>query len=230
MKKIIKGLPIIGPIGRKVYRRLVEKPKPFPGSESYWIERYDSGGDSGRGSYNHLAEFKAEIINRFVRENKITNIIEYGCGDGNQLKLAQYPSYIGFDVSPKALSQCKEIFREDNTKIFKFTNQYDEETAQLTLSLDVIYHLIEEEIFVHYIKRLFDSSEKFVIIYSSNTADNTGNQPAHIKHRIFTNWVDENRPHWRLVCHIPNRYPYGGDYYLGSFSDFYIFEKDWNND
>jgi hypothetical protein len=57
----------------------------FKSSETYWIARYKRGGDSGRGSYGKLAQFKAGVINKFVEANKINTIIEFGCGDGNQL-------------------------------------------------------------------------------------------------------------------------------------------------
>jgi hypothetical protein len=36
-----------------------------------------------------LAEFKARAVNDFVRENSVKSIVEYGCGDGNQLKSAE---------------------------------------------------------------------------------------------------------------------------------------------
>src|SRR5262245_61047310 len=80
-------------------------------SENYWIERDKRGGDSGRGSYGNLTQFKADVINQFVEENHIGTIIEFGCGDGNQLALAKFPSYIGFDISPDAIMQCKRIFK-----------------------------------------------------------------------------------------------------------------------
>ena len=38
-------------------------------SKNYWEKRYLKGGDSGDGSYGKLAEFKAKIMNRFVKEN-----------------------------------------------------------------------------------------------------------------------------------------------------------------
>ena len=38
-------------------------------SHEYWEKRYASGGNSGAGSYNYLAEFKAEILNNFVTKN-----------------------------------------------------------------------------------------------------------------------------------------------------------------
>ncbi|MDJ0678869.1 MAG: hypothetical protein QNJ18_03270 [Xenococcaceae cyanobacterium MO_167.B52] len=220
MQKIIKRIPIIGSSAIRIYS-LYKKLIPFS-SERYWINRYDSGRNSGPGSYNQLAEFKAEIINAFVQDNNISTIIEYGCGDGNQLKLSKYPSYIGFDVSPKALKLCHDIFHNDQTKKFKLMSKYQGETAQLTLSLDVIFHLVEDEIFSSYMARLFNSSEQFVMIYSSNFDEEPKN---HEKHRCFTKWLEANKPHWKLIRHIPNRFPYNGNNKQSSLSDFYIYEK-----
>ena len=222
MKEIIKRIPIVRTIARKVYGVLFNNLKPFPGSEDYWIQRYNSGRNSGAGSYNRLAKFKAEIINHFVKDNNVTTIIEYGCGDGNQLKLAEYPSCIGFDVSSKAIAFCQDIFQSDKTKSFKLMTEYKGEMAQLTLSLDVIYHLIEDDVYYFYMKRLFNSSERFVIIYSSNYDKE---QQYHEKRRQFTRWVETNKSDWNLIHHIPNRLPYNGNNEESSLSDFYIYEK-----
>jgi hypothetical protein len=223
MKERIKKTPFIGYIARKIYRILSIMKKPFPGSEDYWIQRYLLGGNSGSGSYSQLAEFKAKIINDFVKKNNITEIIEYGSGDGNQLKLAEYPSYIGFDVSSNAIKLCEDTFQDDITKSFKLISEYNGETAQLTLSLDVLYHLIEDDIFYSYMERLFDSSEQFVIIYSS---DYDEAQNHHVKQRKFTKWIETNISHWKLAQYIPNEFPYKGNNEEGSLSDFYIYKKD----
>jgi hypothetical protein len=225
IKQIIKNIPVIGTIARRVYRTLINIPKPFQGSESYWKNRYDTVGNSGDGSYGQLAEFKAEILNKFVFEKGITSIIEYGCGDGNQLSLAQYPKYIGFDVSPKAISICYKSFSNDESKIFKLMEEYGGETAELTLSLDVIYHLVEDSVFADYMNKLFDSSEKFVVIYSSNTDENPDGMSAHVRKRNFSKWITDNKTECKLLNHIPNRYPYTGDTKSGSNSDFYIYSK-----
>ena len=104
-------------------------------------------------------------------------------------------------------------------------HNYAGEQADLTLLLDVIFHLIEDDVFEEYMTKLFDSSNKFVIIYSSNTEDNTGYEGTHIKHRKFTDWVEKNRRNWSLIQYIHNRYPYKGNEKTGSFSNFYIFQK-----
>ncbi len=101
--------------------------------------------------------------------------------------------------------------------------EYQGESAQLTLSLDVIYHLIEDDVYFFYMERLFGSSERFVIIYSSNF---DAPQRYHEKPRQFTKWVETNAPHWKLMRHIPNRFPYSGNGDTGSFSEFYIYQKD----
>ena len=215
MKRLIKSIPRL---------RLFAATR-FHGSENYWKNRYATGGHSGDGSYNQLAEFKADVLNRFVRENGIATVIEYGCGDGNQLRSARYPDYTGFDVSPDAVSQCRRQFSGDATKAFRSVSAYAGETAELTLSLDVIYHLVEDEVYVSYMNRLFDSSERFVVIYSSNTNENPPDTAAHVRHRGFSEWVAEHRPGWKLIKHIPNEYPFNGDTKTGSFADFFIYSK-----
>lgn len=225
IKQIIKSIPVVGSIISCFYRKWITSPQPFVGSGQYWNERYECGRNSGDGSYNHLAEFKAEILNTFVVENEIKTVIEYGCGDGNQLGLARYPSYVGFDVSAAALSMCKDNFINDESKAFKLMDDYDSETAELTLSLDVIYHLVEDNVFAEYMDKLFDSSTRFVIVYSSNTKNNPEGQSTHVRHRKFSEWIEINKINYKLIKHIPNVYPFDGNTKTGSFADFYIYEK-----
>ncbi len=185
------------------------------------------GGTSGSGSYNQLAEFKAEVLNKFVRENHIQNVIEWGCGDGNQLSLAEYPMYIGLDVSLSAVKMCKEKFAFDETKRFLwcgdegFENKY---LGDLAISLDVIYHLIEDTVYERYMEQLFSSSRKYVCIYASNFEERTAE---HVKNRKFTDWIDANLgDQWKLFKVIPNRYPYDkNNPEHTSWSDFYFYAK-----
>lgn len=215
----------LGSVVGRLWRRLIRPQRPFSTSQDYWITRYNAGGNSGDGSYNQLAAFKAETLNDFVTKAKIRQVIEYGCGDGNQLALSKYPSYLGFDVSGRALTLCKNAFAGDETKSFRHMSEYKGDRAELTLSLDVIYHLVEDDVFLDYMKRLFDSADRYVVIYSSNTDENRPNQEAHVRHREFSRWVDEARPSWKLRMRIPNRYPFDCRTGRGSFADFYIYEK-----
>lgn len=210
---------------KKVTRKLLKWLKPVTSSEEYWIDRYKSGGNSGPGSYDDLARFKADLLNNFIQTENIQSIIEFGCGDGNQLSLSRYPSYIGFDISQEAIKLCTEKFLRDTSKTFKLMNDYENETAELTISLDVIYHLLEDPIYYQYMQRLFNSSERFVIIYSSKTESQAKRQAPHIRHRDFSIWIRENQPQWELIKYIPNKYPQKVFGQKGSFADFYIYKK-----
>jgi len=81
-------------------------------SRRFWENRYKNNGNSGCGSYGHLAEFKAIVINNFVYKNNINSIIDYGVGDGNQLKLINTENikYTGIDISPTIIENCKKIY------------------------------------------------------------------------------------------------------------------------
>ena len=193
-------------------------------SKRYWMDRYTTGETSGPGSYEHLAEFKAAIINKFISNNFIKSVIEFGCGDGNQLLLANYSSYIGVDISEKAINICKDKFASDQSKKFILLQDHDAQSAELALSLDVIFHLVENKVFEEYMNRLFKSAYSFVIIYSSNT-DKLASAAIHVKHRKFTDWIAKNELSWTLIETIPNKYPYDGDYFNTSFCDFYIYKK-----
>lgn len=218
---ILKKFPLLSSILRVKSRSNT----PFISSEEYWIKRYEMGGDSGKGSYNNFALFKAEVINNFILSENINTVIEFGCGDGNQLIYANYPNYIGFDISPSAILLCKQKFKYDTSKKFKMMVDYNNEIADLSLSLDVIYHLIEDSVFSEYMSMLFDSSNRFVIIYSSNTNKNLKSQSPHVKHREFSQWISNHKPKWKLLKYIPNKFPYQENNNKGSFSDFYIYRK-----
>lgn len=218
MQKFVERIPIL----RAIVRRVREWTRPFPGSERYWEERYASGDHSGSGSYGKYAQFKAEVINDFIAQHAVESVIEFGCGDGNQLKLGKYPRYLGLDISPTAISLCREQFAADQSKTFKLMSEYSGEQADLTLSLDVIFHLVEDAVFESYMQTLFGASARYVIIYSSNS-QGSFNARAHERHRKFTDWVDKNAQGWKLAYHIPNRYPYSGS--GGSVADFFIYEK-----
>ena len=194
-------------------------------SSSYWEKRYVEGRNSGAGSYGRLAKFKAEIINKFIKTNKINSIIEFGCGDGNQLSLFNTPKYIGLDISKKSIELCKKRFLHDRTKSFFIYNTPLSSKAELTLSLDVIYHLVEDKVFSEYINTLFSASKKYVIIYSSNINNTKELHAKHVLHRNFSKYVDNNLTKWKLIKKIKNKYPLKNNPINESLADFYIYKK-----
>ncbi len=189
-------------------------------SSGYWQQRYLHDGTSGTGSYGALAQYKADFINPFVQDQQIQSVIELGCGDGNQLQYFIFPSYTGLDVSAAALQKCIDLFRTDSSKQFfpystvsKFTTPGCK--AELALSLDVIYHLLEEEVYEKYMQDLFAASSRFVIIYAW---DIKKYKSLHIRHREFTPWIATHFNNWQLKEKIE---------YKGKLEacDFFVYEK-----
>ncbi len=214
----------------KNWKRNQQK-KIFKGSAKYWDERYKEGDNSGTGSYDHLAEHKADVINDFVAKNKLTTIMEFGCGDGNQLKIAKYPIYIGLDISPTAVKMCYKQFKTDQSKsfyVYDTTAFFDNARlfkADLTMSLDVLYHLVEKEIFENYLRHLFAAADKYVIIYASDYNQNEEPVHQHENRRNFSDFVKNNISGWKLKEVIKNKYPVKEFKEKGSLSDFFIYER-----
>jgi hypothetical protein len=134
---------------------------------------------------------------------------------------------VGLDVSHAAIDHCRERFSEDPTKQFLiYPDQLDQVApAQLTLSLDVVYHLVEDDVFDRYMTDLFRLSQAWVVIYASNV-DRPRKAP-HVRHRRFSTWVEENAPGWEQAEHIPNRYPAlnGVETATTSFAEFFVYRN-----
>jgi hypothetical protein len=229
LRSFIRGIPVLGPAAKKLAHLPVfasARRRAFPGSVSFWENRYRDGASSGSGSYGRLAEFKAEILNKFVREKGIRSIIEFGCGDGAQLERAVYPRYVGVDVSKVSIERCAARFAHDPTKRFYLSNALPNAlgTFDLGLSLDVIFHLVEDPIFDSYMRSMFARSQRYVVIYSSNHDALT--EAPHVRHRRFAAWIEHHERDWKPAGFVPNRFPF--DRHRAdetSFSDFYFFAR-----
>ena len=225
IKRIVKKTPVVRNIARAAMRTVAARRAKSFNSADYWENRYRGGRTSGAGSYNRLALFKAEVLNRFVREHDVRSIIEFGSGDGSQLELAEYPRYIGVDISKTAIGLTRERFAHDPAKTFLHSEDLrPEHRCELSMSLDVVYHLVEGSVFEAYLAQLFDYATRYVIVYSSN--EDRPSDSVHVKHRRFTDWVGRERPHFRQIEVIRNPYPEDlADIDNTSFADFYFFEK-----
>lgn len=230
LKNFIKSIPVVGPTASRLSQLPVfarARRLAFPGSAAFWERVYREGGNSGAGSYGRLAEFKAEILNDFVRTKNVRRVIELGCGDGAQLQLAEYPEYVGVDVTAGSIQRCSTLFADDPRKRFYRADALPKDLGrfELAVSLDVIYHLIENRVFDRYMSTLFAAAEHYVIIYSSNYDDVSTPGP-HVRHRKFTTWISQNARDWQPAGFIANRYPVDPEREDDtSFADFYFFAR-----
>lgn len=179
----------------------------------YWNERYLANFSSGNGSYGDLATFKSEIINDFIRKNSVQTVIEFGCGDGNQLKLMHYKNYLGLDVAGSAIEKCRSMFLEDDSKSFflynpdAFVNKGFLH-SDLVICLDVLYHILPEVDYIKTLDDIFSCSDNYVILYTDTelSEKNTYSRGSHIFHRDTLHYLKKYSD-FELVEIIPNRFP-----------------------
>lgn len=183
---------------------------------NFWEDRYKSGGNSGAGSYGEFAIHKADVINKYIVKYGIKTISDFGCGDGNQISLISgFDDYMGYDISSYALYLCHEKFK-GNKKMNFCSLMSDLPKADLCMSLDVLYHIINEEEYKNYLLELFNKSKRYVLIYSSNF-DGKAVSGDYILHRKFTDWVDKYCGNFVLVEEIGN--------FLKTLAKFYLYER-----
>jgi SAM-dependent methyltransferase len=197
------------------------------GSTDYWRRRYASGGRAGKGTYGRLGAFKAKVVNDFFLRERVTSAVDFGCGDGDQAALFTVARYTGVDVSEAAIARAKVQFDGRTGWHFLTLEEaaLNHPRADASLSLDVIFHLVEDELFEHHMHRLFDAAERFVVIYSSNKTD-SGSKQGRIRHRVFTDWIAANASDWTLLQRIPNRFPRRPWAQRDrSFCDFYLYRR-----
>ena len=214
IRDVIRPLPGV----RRV--SLLRQRLAYGDSARFWERNYARGATSGSGSYGALAEGKSRFLNTVVHEHAVRSVIEFGCGDGNQLSLADYPRYVGLDVSRSAIALCQRRFADDPAKSFFlydgtcFTDRAGMFTADLALSLDVVYHLTEDAVFETYLTHLFAAGRRLVVVYSTN--EEMSDTAPHVRHRHFTPWIEANCPGWALtgVTRGPNADQARADFFV----------------
>jgi len=186
-------------------------------SKSFWENRYRNNGNSGLGSYGDESKFKSSYINDLIKKESIKTITDLGCGDGNQISLLSgFKKYYGYDFSDTALIKAKNINKGSE---YEFINNIsDLPISDMSMSLDVTYHIIEDNLFDEYLSKLFMLGERYVLIYSMDV--DVPQISEHIKSRSFTKWVKENDIKYTLVdvTQYPKKLKANG---VG----FYLFEK-----
>lgn len=160
----------------------------------YWETRYREGGGSGKGSRGRQANRKAAYVNRLIRQRNVRSLVDWGCGDGRVARNLHVASYTGIEVSQSALDLCRSVADAPGRSWVLYDGKTPPAVgrADLALSLDVIFHLTDDEMYHRYLDLLFGSAP-LVCIHSSNR-DEAGRE--HVLHRKFSLDVPSN---WRVL-------------------------------
>ncbi len=107
-------------------------------AQTYWNGRYARGVNSGYGSYGEQLDKKL----KWLSDLSVQSITDIGCGDfntgSNLLELYPKASYIGYDISPVIIEKNKALYP------YEFTTKFPPLGADLTLCIDVLYHVLDD--------------------------------------------------------------------------------------
>lgn len=176
--------------------------------KAYWQDRYESGGDSGAGSYGNNAIWKSTTINRELKRHGIYSVIEFGCGDGYQLSFMRYPQYLGLDVAPAAVERCRKLFKADKTKGFEVydpaKDRLPKNAADMAISLDMLMHVTDDADYERTLEEHFNVADKLVVICTALYPHYDYTPSPHMAHRDVLGDVKRFEPYWvieRVIYH-----------------------------
>lgn len=139
--------------------------------KNYWNKRYSSGRTSGGGSEGQEGLWKVEKVIKTARKYKAHSILDFGCGDGQiayQLlsKLTRV-EYLGLDISQYIIE--KNLERAKGLKKVNFLHQdlsssFEVEKHDMSICLDVLFHLSSQNKHNKVIANFFDSFKKVGIL------------------------------------------------------------------
>jgi glycosyltransferase involved in cell wall biosynthesis len=215
-------------------------------SGDHWELNYANGGNSGEGSEGVEARWKASVLNEFLERERIQSSVELGAGDGVTLSYTtKHKSYTGYDVSYTTVKNLRAKYRGAEGREFvhydggSLLEELGGRKWEMALSMEVIFHLVEDDVYYRYLENLFGMAEKWVVIMSSNCHEDirlkgvlaqmrkTGkwsggtctDPSAHVRHRAFLSDVLDRMDGWVFVDWQKQAYP------ELCFSDFYFFKR-----
>ena len=178
----------------------------------YWNSRYQSGGNSGGGSYGQQVAIKLKEIKKV---SKVSSILDVGFGDLNTgLQVAAFfpeATYLGLDISKVACekAQARKLGKRFQFKVME--NSIFDYPSDLVLCLDVLWHINRVKDYEDLLASLKKSWKKtlFLTAYRSEYVRPTNTR--HIKLRKF------NPDYFSGRC---ERIPYGNKTYLYRFDQY----------
>lgn len=166
----------------------------------YWDKRYRDGRDSGEGSRGPTGRAKAEHVNAVIARHEVRSVIDWGCGDGQVLaQITPDVDYLGVDVSPTILAEVRAAHPARAFSLAPSPGQPApaEWRADMGLSMDVMFHLVDDRDYRDYLARLFGTATRVVVIYS--TDHDGGHTARHVLRRHWTPDIAAQFPDWDLT-------------------------------
>lgn len=108
-----------------------------------WVADYENAPSlSGPGSFPENAEYWLSFLKKFITENKIQTVVDYGCGDFIIYQNFNWGTidYTGIDISPIAIDLARKNSQNKSNLKFVCEQTLDIPSADLLIIKDVLGH------------------------------------------------------------------------------------------
>lgn len=180
-----------------------DKPRTTFNMVDYWEARHRARLGTPAARIGPIGSMKIRVVNRLYEQFGVATHMDFGCDDGRLLEHIHAERFVGVDISGTLLRNLKNKFPDESRWKFIHVKELDAAyPCDLVTSLDVVHHLVEDQIFAAYMKRLFKFATKVVCIYSSDHEFSGGAR--HVRYRDFAAYIAQHFPGWQLTETIEN--------------------------
>ncbi len=159
-----------------------------------------------------LSRYQCNFLNRFIRQNDVADLIQFGCADSKLPQRLKVGAYLGVDAAPEVVAQCRQSAYNPTRQFVAAGELPAGAAADLALSIQAIRRLVAEVEFNAHFRALFDTARRHVIIQGNDGGPGWGGDA-----RRFTAHVQRYFPAWRLAAQLPSPFPpaaAAGDFFV----------------
>lgn len=147
-------------------------------SINYWKGRANWSGAGSRGA---LLDFKTNFVNNFIKDNEVSSVLDFGCGDMHFAKQLSVDEYVGVDIVDRAIPS--DVASKNFKLVVKrFDEVQEDREFDLCMAIDVLYHIVRGE--EDYLESLLDNmilhSSKYLLIYAQDSDQNILGESEHV--------------------------------------------------
>lgn len=130
----------------------------------YWENIYASGGNSGAGSRGKLKDWKWSQITESIGDT--SNIVDIGCGDMKFIGGHEPINYVGIDISKTIIDVNKLVYPNYIFYNINADQYIPQLRAPVVLCMDLLFHIIDDDIYYKILDNIIKYSSKYIVIYS----------------------------------------------------------------
>lgn len=154
------------------------------------------------------SQVRYKMASKFILDNQITNVLDIGCGLGGLLRELRNHDwngrYVGLDLVPEFIEQCKLSFLEyDNSDFYNVANVNDflEYEGDHVVALGLMNHRdLSNEVLRERFLNMISMSAKhsFTIDFLCPNSNLKSHELSYQDINVLANWCDQQNYSWKL--------------------------------